>query len=401
LAEAIDVKRPAAPRASWRSLVLGAALAAALVIGNVAYVSAFLGFRHGPNRVKESDHRIYIAMTRADAGDTDDAPPRTAPFCWRVLVPELAALLVRAGASVDTAYLALTTLALWGWLLTLFVLLRQQGFDEGLAGAGLVLAALTPAAARWYAYQYWMTDPLSLWTVAAGILLVERRRWRWLAVLGVAGVLTRETFVLVYVWALPREWSRAGAARAWRRVGAAAVPAAAALIALRLMLPAQGGGDWAATLRFVLGFRLRHLLDNQIYFATLGTFGVLLPLALAGLMRWRALDRPRLADAAFVGATAASLLLAVNTDRLLIYALPVVLLWAVHGLRELLRAGRAHPTSVVVIAVAVQALFYAVTRFGPRAISIYQPTSWRVILACTAFMVWALATTARPARANA
>jgi hypothetical protein len=369
----------------WRDLVLGAALALLIVATNVAYVAMHEGLLHQPGQVRETDHYNYIAMTRQYAFGEGAPAARTAPYCWRILVPGLVALAVRAGASVDLAYLVLTCLALFLFLLTLFVFLRRHGIGAGLAAVGVALAGLTPGAVRWYAHQYWMTDPAALFLVVLGLLLSERRSWFALGIVSVAGVLARETYVLVLVYAAVREWRRQGLGATALRVASVAAAPLGTLVLLRFAITPELGGGLLATFHSVAAFRWRHLFDNQLYFATLGTFGVLLPLALVFPRRtWLALCRaPEIG--AYVLVTYASLLLGVNTDRLLVYALPVILPLSLRGLATLAEELRLPSGSLAALALALQALLYAETDFLRRGISIYQPTNWTVTLALATF----------------
>ncbi len=376
---------PGQPVLPWRELVLGAALSLLVVLASFAYVAAHEGLLHAPRQVKETDHYNYIAMTRLYAFSEASPAARTAPFCWRILVPGLAALAVRAGASIDLAYLTLTGLALVFFLLTLFAWLRWRGIGTGLAAVGLVLAGLTPGAVRWYAHQYWMTDPLALCLVVLGLLLVERRQWLALGLVSLTGVLARETYLLVLVYAGLREWRRRGFRAGASRLACVSAAPLAALLLLRLVVRPDGGGGIMATVLSVAAFRWRHLFDNQLYFATIGTFGVVLPLALVFPRRtWLAL-RQAPETAAYLLVTYASLLLGVNTDRLLVYALPVVLPLSLRGLAALSEALDVSVSSLAALALTLQAALYVQTGFLRRGISIYQPTNWTVTLTLAAF----------------
>jgi hypothetical protein len=375
------------PLASRRDVVVGGLLAFALVGLNLASVAAQVGFLHAPERVKESDHLVYIAMTRAYAFGEASRAAETAPYCWRPLVPALAAGLTRAGLSVDAAYFALTNLALALFLATLFVWLRQLGFAGGLAALGVALAGLTPGAVRWYEYQYWMTDPLALFFVTLALLLLRAGAAKASSAISLLGVLARESVVLVFVFALVRDWRERGLRRATLRLIGIGAPAALALIALRLAIEPAAGGGLLETLRSSLAFRWRHLFDNQIYFATVGTFGVVLPLALLfpGRLARASLSKPE--EALYVSVTYASLLLAVNTDRLLVYALPIVLPWALRSLDALAAETGLRIALPAVLALGLQVFFYLQTPFLRRAISIYQPTNLAVVASLVAFYV--------------
>lgn len=390
---------PPPPRAKGARRV-GLWLAAGLVLFNAVWVAAALGPLHKPKRVLESDHLHYVEMARAFAREPGDAPPRRelalrAPYCWRVLVPGAVALLMRSGVNLHVAFYLLTNAALVGFLYVLFLSLEDLGFDLRLRVAGLVLVGLMQGAVRWLEYQYWMTDPLCLLLVATGVRLARRERLVALGALALVAAFVRETFVIVYPFAFfVRQRSRG----LWRALAdTAALAAGPALVTLalrRLIVPAIHPGLWDSIVDNV-GFRLRHAFDNQPYVLTLGTWGVLLPLALLA-PRLGAFWRRRPADASLlVFVYASTVLISNNNDRPLAYALPVVLPLALEGLRRLIDATPAPAGVVFAVVVALQALFYVTTRFTGPGISVYQPVSWLVTLALTAFWLAAMAVVRR------
>ncbi len=372
--------------ASLRDTALGALLAAGLVALNVAWVASALGpAPHRPRDVRELDHRHYIAMAGAPAGQATSPLATEAPFAYRVAAPFLVYVATRAGVDLHVAFWLLTTLSATLFLFVLFRHLRFLGFGSGAAALGTTLAGLMPGAVRWYAYQYWMPDPLCLFLVVLGIHLVATRRHGALGLVALAGLLTRESWLVVVVYGLLR-WGRLeGAAIAWRRALAVFGLPLAVFVGVRVLWPAAGPGLFEAA-REMLPFRGRHLFDNQLYFATLGTFGVLAPILLARADRWRS---ARWEDVGVVLTVYASLAVANNTDRLLVYALPVVIPAALRAMAP----GRAF-TGVVL---AGQAFVYWRTPFhGVAGLSIYQPVQWSVVLVLAAVLLVAVAVSRRP-----
>lgn len=379
-----------------RDATLGTAAALLVLLLNVALVGSALGPPpHRPRQVKELDHRRYIAMAEAYPGRATNAGARERPFCHRILAPAIVnALAGGSDARLHAAFWATSMLFLAAYLFTLFAWLRSGGLDPAAAVAGVVLAGLTPGAVRWYAYQYWMPDPLCLFLVTLGLSLARGRRLGTLAALGVAGFLTRETFVLVPAWAALRWMREDGVRTGLARAGAVFAPGFGAWVALHVAIEPQGGPTLIAAAREMLAFRARHLLDNQLYFATLGSFGVLVPLLLLrGPRRIAAALRQRPEDAALVLGVYASLAFANNTDRLLVYALPALLAPA---LRAALRSWPARSAGLAV-AIGSQAWVYAVTPgWGVPGLSLYQPVRWSVIVLCGFLLLWGVANLRRP-----
>lgn len=352
-------------------------------------MSSALGFVHRPRQVRELDHFHYIAMAEAPAGEALDSRAWERPFCFRIFVPALVNRLVAVtGLALHAVFWAVSQLALAAFLFTLFVHLRGLGFSRELALLGTALAGLTPGAVRWYAYQYWMPDPVCLWLVTLGLLLARGERRAPLSGVALVAALTRESWLLIPAYTTPLWWRRRGP---WGLLEALLVfgPAAAAAVAVRLSIVPAAGPTLLESAREMLAFRARHLLDNQLYFATLGSFGVGVPLL---LLRWRralgaAHARPE--DVAVVLLACASLAFANNTDRLLVYALPVVLPPALRSVEAVGRVVGAAAAAAAVL--TAQAAIYTVTPgWGISGLSVYQPVRWSVVLICLAMLGAAL-----------
>ena len=372
--------------ASARQTALGILAAMLLVALNVAWVARALGPPpHRPREVLELDHRRYIAMAGAFPGASADSLAREAPFCWRILSPLLVYGATRAGFDLHFAYWASTLLFLILFLFALFRYLLGLGFDTAGALLGMTLASLMPGAVRWYAYQYWMPDPLCLFLVVLGLHLVERHRHTALSFVALAGLLTRESWMLVIVYALVR-WIHVAAWRTSLRRGLAVfgLPLLA-FAALRLWIMPQSGPTLLGAAREMLAFRARHLFENQLYFATLGSFGVLVPLLLARAGRVPGFVRRHPESVALVAMTYGSLAFANNTDRLLVYALPVLIPAA---LGTLLALG-AKPRDWALwaaTALSLQLFVYVLTPFrGSPGLSMLQPVQWPVVAALAGF----------------
>ena len=363
---------PAVPLARG-DLALGAVVAVLALALNAGYVSAHLGFVHRARQVRESDHHHYIEMAEGASGRA--ALAQAPPYCWRVLTPALAGLLARTGLGLDGAFYLVTNVSLFGFLLVLFLYLRDIGFDRALALTGLALAAFTQGAVRWFEYQYWMSDPPCLFLVALAFWLVRRERIAALAVVSLLAAFVRETYVIVYAHALLHWWKRRGAAPALRRTAVVAALPLAALALLRLVITPNQPDDLLASLHENAAFRVRHLWDNQWYVLTFGTWGVMLPLLLLYPARIPGLARRHFDQLAPALLVYASLLVSNNTERPLAYALPALLPAALHNLRTFLDETLLPPAAVLPAVAVLQALVWSQTRLFEMGASIYQPAN--------------------------
>jgi len=361
---------------------LGALLAIALLAANIASVAAALGFLHRAKDVKEYDHWRYIEMSRGAAGRPE--LQQEPPYCFRLAVPLLARGLKHAGLSENAAFYLLTNAALFGFLLLLWLHLRDLGFSLPLRVTGLVVTGLTQGAVRWFEYQYWMSDPLALCLVMLAFFLAERGRWVGIAAASVAAAFVRETYVLVYPYLFLREL-RLGR-RPLRALGRAAAVAAlplAILVAIRASVVPNQPDDFVSGIVDSMGFRLAHLLDNQPYVVTIGAFGVLVPLVLLFPARLPGLVRRHFDRALYVLSVYATLVISNNNERPLAYALPALVPAGLHCLRVFLEETRLPVLPVCAAVVALQLLFWSGQRFAEIGMSIYQPVNWTTVVVLT------------------
>ena len=374
-------------------------LLAILILGlNVASVSSRLGFLHKPKQVKESDHWRYVEMARGAEGRP--ALQREPPYCFRLAVPALVRGLTRLGLSVNAGFFLVTNAALFGFLLVLWLHLRDLGFALPLRVTGLLVVGFTQGAVRWFEYQYWMTDPAALFLVMLAFLLVERGKRGWLIATSLLAAFVRETYVLVYPYVFLRDL-RVGhplLPAAARTAAVAAAPVAILLAIRRLVVPNQAD-DFVSGIVDSMTFRWNHLLDNQPYVLTIGAFGILVPLVLLFPSRLPGFVRRHFDRALYVLSVYATLVISNNNERPLAYALPALAPAALACLRVFLEETRLPALPVLAAVVALQALFWAGQRWAEMGMSIYQPVNWTTVAAMAAFWVAAQAARART-RAN-
>lgn len=382
---------------------LGALLALLLLALNVASVSSRLGFLHKPKQVKEYDHWRYIEMARGPQGRP--ALQQEPPYCFRLAVPALARGLGRTGLSENAAFWLLTNAALFGFLLLLWLHLRDLGFSLALRVTGLLVVGFTQGAVRWFEYQYWMTDPAALCLVMLGFFLVERGRTGALAATSLAAAFVRETYVLVYPYVFLHELrARAGApgrlaAReigrhllgAARRTLAIAAAPLLVLVAIRRLVTPNQPDSFVAGVVDSMAFRWAHLLDNQPYVVTIGALGVLVPLVLLFPARLPELARRHFDRAAYVLLVYATLVISNNNERPLAYALPALVPAALGCLRLFLRETGLPERPVLAAVVLLQLFFWTGQRWAEIGMSIYQPVNWLTTVALGLFWLAAQA----------
>jgi len=379
-----------------RDTRLGALLSILVLAVNVWVVSWHLGFLHKAKQVKETDQWRYIQMAR----DPERRHPlaREATYCWRVFVPTAARMLTRSGLSENLSFWIITNASLFGFLLVTWLYLRDLGFELPYRVAGLLTLGLTQAAVRWYEYQYWMTDPLSLFLIALALLLIRRERHGWLHPVSILAALVRENYVVVYPYYFLRLLRRgAGLVGATRRTLALAFVPLLILVGLRALIVPDHLDSLLGDLLDTTGLRLRHLAE-QPYMFTIGAYGVLVPLLLLFPKRIPGLLRRRPEQVFLVAFFYALCLVANNTERELGYPLPAVLPAALVGLRSLIEEARLPRLPTLGVVVALQAFFFSQQRYLDMGSSMFQPTNAGVVVAMTLFWLAAQAALRRAGR---
>ncbi len=360
-----------------RGSVLGLLVALFAVALNDAYVVADRGFLHPPERLFSAfsnptvgDHFRYRDMALPAEARSERDWARQAPWRYRILTPAVVRALGAAGMNRDAAFYLVSQLGLVGFLTLLFGLLRARGFDDSLALTGTLLVGLVPGAVRWYAFQYWMADPLALCAVTGGLLLIERGRVSWLLLLAPIAAANRENILLVFPYLFVSTWQRDGARQAVVQTAPPLAAACAVLAGLRIAIDAIPAPDLWTTVTTTVGLRFANLGD-QLYFATLGSFGVFAVLPFIGGRRrsWRG----ALPDLAVLAVAYASLLVATNSDRLLAYALPCLAPIALGSVRSFLQETHFPLWSFAVATGCVQAILYLQTDLEWTDLQLFDP----------------------------
>ncbi len=355
-----------------------------LVVGilglNVLAVSSRLGFLHKAKQVKEYDHWRYIEMARGAEGRP--ALQREPPYCFRLAVPALVRGLCSLGLSENAAFFLVTNAALFGFLLVLWLHLRDLGFALDLRVTGILVVGFTQGAVRWFEYQYWMSDPAALFLVMLAFFLAERGKTGALLGVSLLAAFVRETYVLVYPYLFLRDLRRGlSLLPAFGRAAALAAGPFAILVAIRRLVPPNQPDSFVSGIVDSMTFRLHHLLDSQFYVVSLGAFGVLVPLVLLFPSRLPGLARRHFDRALYVVSVYATLVISNNNERPLAYALPALVPAALWCLRAFLDETRLPAAPVLSAVVALQAVFWAGQRWAEIGMSIYQPVNWTTVAA--------------------
>jgi hypothetical protein len=261
-----------------------------------------------PDFAQTWDHHAYIAMAQ---GETVNAP-----YAYRVLTPGLAHILP---FDLTISFRLITIVALWATGIAVYALARAWEYTPGWALVGCGLFYTLYWSVGFALYDFWLCDPLTFLCVTLAIRAAKLQKRVQFAALMAVGVLNKEAVLAVVPlwWVFNPDWRGL-----W-----VFIPAALVFVGLRLLIhpvgiPAGTGVD-------ILGWRLRTFDFSALKDWTVGTFGGLFVLPYLTRRNLRTL---RLFGA-FLALIYAQLLIANNTERLLVLAFPMFILMSIEGLR--------------------------------------------------------------------
>lgn len=339
---------------------------AAVVVAGLALRVHPMDEKH-PGYEKLDDHHKYVFM--AENGPFSF---HVAPFCWR---PGMPALVRALPFDTQTGFRILTVASLWGTAVAFFYLARAVECGVATALFAVLTFLSTGWATKYPLLDFWLPDAAALLLVTLVVLCAFTNRFALGTVLLVVGVLFKESVLFAGLLFLTVPLPAASWRRRLLKGAVLLAPAAATLLALRLAIPARNDDaaylrglpqrltevdrgrasyDYAEQVKRVAGDRWRDVSLNtleSIHSYTVGSFGVLpVCLALAAPRRnLRLLAR----TSPFIALTYLQLLVATDTQRLLVLATPIVILMALNGLEVLLGRWRLSAVGMLLLPVAV------------------------------------------------
>lgn len=360
-------------------------IATAIVSYNIYYVASNLGLLHSPTIFGPlADHHRYLAMAQGPENCDENPFCRLAPYCYRILTPWVVYLLTKMGLDSNLAFFLLTHTFLVLFLFTLYGYLRSVGIGVYYALLGLALTGMLQGAVRWYGVQYWMPDPMSLFLLTLAFYLIKKEKTVWLFIVSAIAVTNRETHILVFPYYFLYHLKRGGVqSAATRTVLIAGIPLAILLV-IRSATAAFPEEPVIATMQWIVAWRFQNFWNSQLYYCTVGAFGVIFPLWLLFPGKLIAHWKKNYDQTIVIVIVYATLLVGVNTDRLLAYAIPAVLPIAIKNLRAFIYLSRLPAIIVAFVVLLLQAVFYFQTLFLE---SMVQPVNFNVTISLVLFWI--------------
>lgn len=359
-------------RLSARELLIAGAAVALLLL--LLWVRTAKLTTADPAFALPADHHVYRWMAEHLLGSF-----HVAPWGWRVLGPAIAGALPVHAAS---AFQILTFAALVITAVATYATARVRGFGVGAAAVGVLLFLSLGYAVKFNVFDFWLADPLAFAFVAVSFLLILLRQDLAFAICLAVGVLSKESVIFTLALYYGFRAERPIDPRVALQTLIVGLPAAAVLVGVRLAIPARNGIEaYVATLPGpirqnartlpsydVVGV-LRHTVEGRDWFdttvRTVSAFGVTVGLlALLGVATAR---RLAVRAAPYLALVLVQLLFAMNTQRLVVLAFPVVILLALEGIRWLTDVKGLSLLPLVGLAFAAYALgLVSMREWGPH-----------------------------------
>jgi hypothetical protein len=318
---------------------------AALAVAAGAFVRAHAA--PAPWSYFAQDQQVYLAVARAPF--SDDPQVHHANGCWRLLPPLLARYIGRPLGGPERGFLVLTfaafallPLAAWRWLDAL-----GASRTSALAGAGVM--ALSPPVVGLLAWDVVRVDPVGLLLLFLAATATIQGRGGALVAAVAALAFTKETAMLGAFFAI------AWAVLVNRRLVPAAAASVVTAVAIRSVLQwwivasPQYPFSILKDLHVVVGSISARYVARRLLLATAGTFNVLVPLVVIGMVsrRWGGRE---LALSGAIAVTMVQLVFATDNERVAAAGYPFVLAWGAMQLDALDERERRWAGAAVAIA---------------------------------------------------
>jgi hypothetical protein len=209
-----------------------------IVVLIVTAVMIFLygGVDYGAERFAIMDLHNYRAMANASPGIAEEVGK---PYAYRLLGPYLVGLL---GIPIEQGFYLLTVVSSLVLAVLFYFFLKRYRISPAVAAVTTVLFVLNKqlfGASVWNYFQ--LKDLLSMISVLVMFMALSDGRWFVFAAALLFGALAGEVPLIMVPVALVYLRERGRLGREWRRLLAAVLPAVAAFVVIRLLVPAPRG----------------------------------------------------------------------------------------------------------------------------------------------------------------
>lgn len=307
-----------------------------------------------------SDHTYYISLAMDGSAHCN-----VAPYCYRVLQPMMTRILP---FDLQTNFLLITMASLWLTGIALYYLLKTYKFSIIACFAGVLLFYSLGWATGFLLFYFWMSDGLVFFLITLAIYCIRTKRDAYFMGLLAIGAVAKESILVVaplyYTLNLvpnPRSLFRSLfdgklAAKTLFLIS----PAIIVLLVLRFAIPVTNTVNYLEAIHYWAVAHSEHAVGSALIIAPnvrgwlvltyifdyIATFGLALFLPFLAIKRN---IEHLLRYVPFLVLVSVQLLLAEATERLLVYAFPVVVLLALNGLSALSERLALNPISLLLL----------------------------------------------------
>lgn len=334
------MSQPSTSKHNWKEIAIVALIAAAAVAGillNAALKNDLFTFDKFAAAPK-GDHTYYVQIATEGPGSCNEPP-----YCWRVLVPVVAGALP---VDTETGFLAITLITFWLTGIVLYLLLRTYNLAPTLALVGMLLFYATGWAAGFLVTFFVQLETPTFLAIVLAIYCARTRRDALFMVIVALGVATKESALFALPLYYTLNATRLIDVKLAARTVLLALPALLVLFAIRWSIPPTNPNYYWEALNLystarmngtiggplIIAPQLRGNIALSYFFDNLATFGIMLALPFLAMRRNAEL---LVRYSPFLLLVNVQLLIAENTERLLVYAFPAVILMSVNGLAQM------------------------------------------------------------------
>jgi hypothetical protein len=296
------------------------------------------------------DHHVYIDM--ASNGPKAHVPA----LCWRILMPYIARHLpfgLEAGFfSITLASICVTSVA------TYYLSKRVMGSPQmGLAGVFLYFSLYW--ATKFLVFDFWLTDSLAFMFVVLILhSIVSGKEAQFIALLAL-GVMAKESVLFTVPLFYSLNATRAFDAKLAAKTVSYALPAIIVIMLLRHYIAPEYGYSYVDSLSRVSKDRIGAILSGQestaglVWTYTVRSFGLLFLLPFLSVGRNMG---PLLRYSPFLLLVYCQLLIAHDSERLIVLCFPAVILMALNGIESAAKKFSIPPRYVLLLSLVPFAL---------------------------------------------
>jgi hypothetical protein len=289
------------------------------------------------------DRHAYIYMAEHDYFSF-----HLAPYCWRIFVPFLVRFI---GGDIEANFFAISYLCLLFSGVLFYYFLKSWNFSKWYSFIGLLLYLANPYTIKYLSFDFWLVDSAAFIILIASMYCIRRKNDVVLSFLLIIGVLIKESILFL----IPLYYTLNSATlfdkRMIKKTLFISIAPLTVFFGIRCVIPSMNIPLYVSTLTpwpwhswlYETGYSLRILLTTvfqeraQFTFwqtlesLSIGSFGIFIFLIIFSKLNFSLFWK----FSPFIILSYCQLLFAEDTQRLLVIALPLLIILELNGLRSI------------------------------------------------------------------